>query len=428
MNQHSSFHLHWLAVIVTFSLVFAFIGCQKQPKLVELMKNQTPPPPKLAGRNGDGSVYILGRPKQNPYTVTNMQTAYTSLNSGGVNPPHSINIRKTFYYVKFKPQNFNQYEALTSDTTIDFNDIPIEATILQDGDEYHDPSLPDSIPTYQYAAVPISYNFNDSIPYEIISNLYIPETDSAFLDGNSSTDTYVDKLLDQAYIQTSNFEDTIKNDPGINGPCRQPGGQIRVFDTRLNTYIGMEGVRMRARRWFTTYYAFPDYNGNYRMASCFRRPCNYSLVYARSYFAIRWQVIGTTAWINGPRLSGDWNFDLADGIYRLAGHVFRGGFRYHYKNIGGLLRPQDLRSNYRQIYVAVNASGVNKQGINWSIFPIIKVWRFKDNFGTEYLSDDIFSTTCHETAHTTHGFKIGNLNFIFGITKQIRESWAIGVE
>lgn len=188
----------------------------------------------------------------------------------------------------------------------------------------------------------------------------------------------------------------------------------------------MEGVRVRARRWFTTYYAFPDYNGNYRMASCFRRPCNYSLVYARSYFAIRWHLFGTTAWINGPKLSGDWNFDMEDGIYRFAGNIFRGGFRYNYKDIGGLLRPWSFFNYRRQIYIAVN-DNKNWQGINWEVFPIIKIARFKDKTGPEYGSDEIFSTTCHETGHTTHYLKVGTLQFVL-TTSEIRESWAEGIE
>ncbi|MBI5857614.1 MAG: hypothetical protein HZB42_08175 [Sphingobacteriales bacterium] len=384
---------------------------------------KNPPPPGLFGKN-DGSVIILGTPKVNPYTVSNMQSAYSTLSSSGIIPSHPINIRTTYYYVKFKPQNSNQYQALTSDTTIDFSDIPIEANITQDGDYYHDPSLPDSIPTYQYAAVPPNYDFIDSIPYEIISNIYIPETDSSFIDGNSSTDVYIDKLLDQAYVQTNNFEDTVKNDPQRG--CFYPGGIIRVFDTRLNTYIGMEGVRVRARRWFTTYYAFPDYNGNYRMKSCFRRPCNYSLVYARSYFAIRWHLFGTTAWINGPKLNGDWNFDMADGIYRFAGHIFRGAFRYNYKDIEGLARPGSFFNYRRQVYIAVN-DNKNWQGINWEVFPIIKIARFRGETDAEYDSDEIFSTTCHETGHTTHYLAVGTLQFLL-TTSEIRESWAIGIE
>lgn len=194
MKTKSFFRAIKILLLSATATIFLLISCQKQPKLEQgvTVKN---PPPALFGKN-DGSAIILGTPKVNPYTVSNMQSSYLTLSNNGVLPSHPINIRATYYYVKFKPQNSNQYEALTSDTTIDFSDIPIEANITQDGDYYHDPSLPDSIPTYQHAAVPLNYHFIDSIPYEIISNIYIPETDSSFIDGSSATDTYIDKLLD----------------------------------------------------------------------------------------------------------------------------------------------------------------------------------------------------------------------------------------
>lgn len=418
MKTKSFFRAIKILLLSATATIFFLVSCQKQSKLEQGVIIKNPPPPGLFGKN-DGSAIILGTPKINPYTVSNMQSAYSTLSNSGIIPSHPINIRTTYYYVKFKPQNSNQYEALTSDSTIDFSDIPIEANITQDGDYYHDPSLPDSIPTYQYAAVPPNYHFIDSIPYEIISNVYIPETDSSFIDGSSSTDAYIDKLLDQSYIQTNNFEDTVKNDPQRS--CFYPGGTIRVFDTRLNTYIGMEGVRVRARRWFTTYYAFPDYNGNYRMASCFRRPCNYSLVYARSPFAIRWHLLGTTAWINGPKLSGDWNFDMANGIYRFAGHIFRGAFRYNYKDIGPLIGP----GSRRQIYIAVNGSNPNHIGVDWDWAPIIKIWRYFSGTDVELGSDDVFSTTSHETTHAVHQAFAANYK---GTQDILVESWARGCE
>ena len=60
---------------------------------------------------------------------------------------------------------------------------------------------------------------------------------------------------------------------------------------------------------------------------------------------------------------------------------------------------------------------------------MIKVWRYRDNSGNEYASDEIFSTTCHETGHTSHVLRMnaGPIQF-WQVTYQLQESWAVAIE
>jgi hypothetical protein len=81
----------------------------------------------------------------------------------------------------------------------------------------------------------------------------------------------------------------------------------------------------------------------------------------------------------------------------------------------------------------MNSSGGGNQGFNignWSFFqanPNIFIYRF-DN-GSDYNSDEIFSTTCHETAHSTH-VNLMNVGLIqySQVSTFIRESWPTAVE
>ncbi|NOT51976.1 MAG: hypothetical protein HOP10_11950 [Chitinophagaceae bacterium] len=295
---------HWAYYLLAILFFFNY-SCKKIEK-----EEEKQIPLNISSSNQiESEDYVFGEPKQNPYKVGNMQNAYSSLSSGGILPPTSITIRPTHYYVKFKPANFDQYEKLCEDSILDLSDLPIEANVLQYGEEYHDPSLPDSVPTFQYTAVPVGYSFNDTIPYEILDNLYLPESDSLYFSENSGNQHYLEKLLDQAYIQTGNFEDTIKYDNEDYQRRYYPGGRIQVFDTRLNSFIGMEGVDVHARRWFIVYHAQPDYNGYYRMKHRFNRPCNYSIVFHNIFFVIRRHLIATTYHINGPKKTGDWNYN-----------------------------------------------------------------------------------------------------------------------
>ncbi|MBL7840936.1 MAG: hypothetical protein JNJ75_12385 [Cyclobacteriaceae bacterium] len=378
---------------------------------------------------------VLGKNKQNPYTVQNMITAWQYLEKMGVKPNSSTNVRTTHYYVKFKPKDSDEYENLHSDSTLVFSDIPIESTILVNGDYYHDASLPDSVPTYQYSAVKADYVFQKSIEYEILDELYIPEEDAAFnYTKGGKDDCFVDKLLNQAYIQTGNNEDLIDSGDCIASTASRrftPGGRIRIFDTRLQQWIGMEGVRVQARRWFTVLSAFTDFNGNFRMSRSVSKVCNYSIWFAQTRFSVRHNIVNTTFWVNGPKLSGDWNYDLNNSYQRFAGHVFRSAFRYHYKDIGGLQRP--LRwaagpffTRRRTVYVAIDGVG-NSSGTNWVVVPIIKVWRYFD-INSEFLSDEIFSTTAHETGHTSHVIKMNTVLQYWQVSPQLQESWATAIE
>lgn len=421
----------WVFVALIIAAIFS--SCQKElkpgnsssqsPKTVSttFSKNNTTA---RTVEYAEGS-YILGDPKQNPYTVINMQRAFASLYEKGILPPEGFSVRPTHYYVKFKPRNTEQYETLAKDSLLELSDLPIEANIIQNGDEYHDPSLPDSIPTYQYTSVPADYQFSDTIPYEIISQLYIPEKDISYFDENASNQSYLDNLLDQAYIQTGNFEDTLKTDLQAK---YYPGGRIQLFDTRLLRLIGMEGVDVHARKWFIVYHALPDYDGFYRMKHRYNRPANYSIWFHHPLLALRRHLIATTYWINGPKQSGDWNYDINNGYQRFAGHVFRGGYRYQIKDIGGLKRPWLIPGLRRQIYIASN--GYSRPGINWGIVPIIIIGRYGDTrTDVEYNSDEVFSATCHETGHTSHMYRMnGGLTQFIQVDAEMRESWAIAIE
>ena len=368
---------------------------------------------------------ILGTKRQNPYSVTNMASAYSSILRKGISSNKPVSIRNTHYYVKFKPQNLDQYEVLSRDSTLSLSDYPIEYTIVQNGNRYHDPSLPADVSTYQYAAVKVGYTFKDTISHQIIDNLYIPEEDNTI--SGTSNKPFVDKLLDEAYIRTGNYEDTVKFDS--QNPARRynPAGKIQLFDTRIGALIGMEGVRVQARRWFLIYSATTDFNGNYRMNNSYKRDCNYSIWFATTRFSIREHLFSLTSYINGPKQSGDWSYDINNGYDRFVGHIFRGAFRYHNKDIGGLQRP-DRWLGKRTLYIGKDSYG-SSSGINYIILPILKIWRYKDAEQAEYSSDEIFSTTCHETGHTSHVITMnaGPIQYI-QVSRQLQESWAIAIE
>ncbi len=239
----------------------------------------------------------------------------------------------------------------------------------------------------------------------------------------------MDQLLDQAYIQTGNFSDTEKapDVPQARSSYR-PGGQILINDNRLNQDIGMQGVRVTARRWFTTFQGKTDYNGNFLVNGNFKRPCNYRLHFEAGFFNVREHFFGLINYVDGPKQTGNWYTTINHYSYNnFVGHIFRGAYRYHYRGIDNLIRPIHP-SLHTTNYIAINSTANFGSGTNFGIIPIIKIARYRSS-NNEFYNDEIFSTACHETAHLTHLILL-NANIIaYGsVGGKIRESWAVCVE
>lgn len=364
---------------------------------------------------------LLGGKLNNPYDPILMQTAYSNLQQKGITSIYPVDIRPTHYYVKFKPRTWDEYDDLKEDSTLELSDIPYDYEITRNGNYYHDPAINDTLPTYQYATVPAGFHFNDTIPYDIISPLYVPEVDNSLLGTSDQNELFVEKLLNEAYNLTGNYEDTI---PLENYTERKyfPSGRIQIFDTRLNSIYGMEGLKVTARRWFIVYPAYCDRFGQYIMSKRFTRPCNYAAWFEHKRFLVK---KGGVHWINGPKQTDPWNHTINEGFDRFAGHIFRAAYRYHYKDIGGLQRPFRWLGR-KTSYIAKDA---NKSwaGTNPIIFNNIKIARWK-NEKEEYMSDEVFSTTCHETGHTSHAIRMNTVFQYWQVSRQLQESWAIVLE
>jgi len=385
-------------------------------------------PTRMRTNNAEPAAYregnlILGKKLNNPYTVENMKLAVAALNKKGLYRLAPAQVKASHYYVRFTPTDSVQANALDKQRDLTLYPYPLDYEIAERGNYYLDPSTPKGAFAYQYASVKVNYQFNRLIKYELLSPLYIPEEDPA-LKGTENV-SYVEQLLNQAYKQTGNFQDTVAlSKSNVKHPWYAPGGKIQVWDTRLNKLIGLEGLDMRARRWFTTYHARTDFFGNYRMNNTFKHPCNYSLWFSQEDFTVKPHLVDLTAWIDGPKQYEDWNVDIMSGYDRFVSHVFRGAYRYHYRFIDGLQRPFRPSGN-RTIYLAKD-DDLGEQGVNYMLVPWLYISRY--GYKGEYDSDEIFSTTIHETAHTSHYTKMPNWLQYTLISSQLQESWAIGVE
>ena len=323
----------------------------------------------------------LGKKLDNPYDISVMKEAFkniTEVSKTGkfsgrrsmkiitdqegdtlefVEIPEDV-IRVTHKYVRFKPRNQEEMDAITGDSTLVLFDHPLDYEIEEEGDYYHDPEVHDTLPTPQYATVKISQQLNDTIPFEILSELYLPEED-AILDpellddpdndqvvtveetttskSNPLTSKALDKqalksfaskgktkekvlmmdaLVAEAFRLTNNEVEEDKEDKMFQigsgqtsrwfGRRRKwtPRGTILAFDDVLNRNVPLQGIRVKGWRWFTRRSAIANSRGYYSMGRVRKKHFKYSLEFDRHHFQIRnprTAVGHTLAWVSGNR-------------------------------------------------------------------------------------------------------------------------------
>lgn len=370
-----------------------------------------------------------------------MTQAKQNLANRGIHPINSFTVRATHRYVKFSPANEQQLNIIERDTTIHLRDCPIDYAKVVDGGWYRQPGLPDSVPTPQYTAVRANYQFAAQVPYLIIENLYLPEEDTQLMGTNLRGDyTYLFHLLNEAYtIASGNNTNTIGNttteyflpatpytfdEYGGSGGSG-PNGRIRVFDTRLNTLVPLEGAEVTANRWFTTYNGYTDANGDYYLDGSFDRVADFTLRFKKNGFKIKRNRFSNVN-VTRRNISGNsWSHDLTDNMPQMWGHMFRAAYRYYYGDAAGLQRP--YRAIADQILTAEN-SNETWAGINYIVFPILRIARYQTP-GVPFDSDEIYATTIHELAHTAHVITMnaGAIQYV-QVSNQIQESWCTAVE
>ena len=405
--------------IITMAL-FLFVACNKDllsdKESLSINKQQGVTSDGNTGSVPEGMTQ-LGRQLKNPYSVENMREAFKLIQPLLDENDQKPNVRVTHYYVKFNPGDQQELDLLKADTSVEFFEYPLDYEIIKPGVYYREPGIPDGVPTPQYVAVPENYNF-PPVDYQILDELYIPEEVEKAVQSE-----IIDDLVDQALALTDNLIGGIFKRPSK----WNPDGFIRGYDNILNGLIPLEGVKVRATRWFTTKTDYTDANGYYRTGS-FRRPVNYSIKWETSKYDIRSGTWGQAKY-DGPKIKGRWNLDIQSWYGSTLGYatVHRAAHRYFFRNTGGLKRPGNVTKLKFNYYHDKQGTGVNWG--NWDpfgVFPDVKLYG-KDGSGNWYDENELYSTTIHEIAHTSH-IKLMTFVQYVQVSKIIYESWANAVE
>ena len=390
-------------ILTSLCVAMLFFSCMKEYDIVTLEKERDylPKPTRTEVPSDDEGLMVFGPQKANPYAVSVMQQARAQLlaNDPSLNIPE---ITTSHYYVRFHPANEEELDALLQDTTITFYDYPLDREIIS-GTYYHDPAIADSLPTYQYASIPMQKWFSMVLlpttpSYEILAHLFIPEEVEGFGDDDDDDDDDDDSGLiinpgwgggtikpmdpedpDNPWIpapdptdpgdeigpnsakSTSNEDVDIVSllvnkcmviagleteeeqenaqEMGGNGYWT-PSGRITAYDDIVNGPVPIVGAKVLARRWFTTSSAITNASGMFYCDRSFSRPVNYSI----KWESLRWDIRDGDygqAYYNGPKQRTSWLLYINHNISKSLAYatLHRALYRIYYKNLGGLSEP-----------------------------------------------------------------------------------------
>ncbi len=387
----------------------------------------------------------------NPYAVSTMRDAFIELKDAGELPADADvddYVYTSHLYVKFSPESDEQVDALMADSTMILYNYPIDNEMTAENDEYTiRPEEGDTTTLHFYTAVPSDKVLPTDIPYTILEELYIPDECSGnnaspsmkTISGEDISENIINALVDKSYQLAGDiiFIDPIgpqNGGPGAEQMSNQyntwwrPSGNISAYDDILDGPVPLQGIKVRARSWFTTRIGVTDENGNFTCDGWLRRPA----VYSFRWEGERWDVrdgLFIPANYNGPKRVGEWNLEIAGGKSLSYSAIYRAAYRWYDGNVQGLTRPGN---NRKEIISYFHSSNPNRNGDYNTIMDStdflfdIRVW------GKDYSSNEmrsvsrIYKTTCHELGHAAH--YTNNKEIFSSSDTFVKESWARCIE
>ena len=363
---------------------------------------------------------VLGRRLENPYKTDNMAKALASLYPAKAG---LVAVEPTDLYVRFLPKNQHELDML-KEADIVLMDHPLDYDILVEGDWYHDPEVPDGNITWQYAVVPVGFDFPD-IEYQIIHNCYIPDESA---DTRSSGIDW-EAVERQAYIITGN-EDRL-NDAAVTKSGKvTPSGRITIVDEGANggKPFGVAGVRVSCNSFVRFAHTYTDRDGYYQMPKQFSANLRYRLVFENEKgFSIGFNLVLVPASVStlgkaGPEgVSAEISPASETKLFRRC-VVNNAAYDYisrcRYEDMDILPPPYDLRiwilhSLEVSSAVMLHHGALVESEMLASFFgnfaSLLKYFMPDITLGAKGNDDyaSIYSTVCHELAHSSHFAQVG---------------------
>lgn len=246
-------------LLIVMALVLA-VSCRKDDADPLGLLSQTPLLKEGDLSSSDKDVVTLGRQLSNPYSVSNMQTAYRNLvNNGAIQDIYTI--QATHYYVRILPRDTMELNKLVDDTSLTLFTYPLDYELIGTG-EYIPPENEDP---WLYTVVPVTYPLSRFGRYDILQSCYIPDIDN---------NTDMEALEYEAFDITGN----VPRDNSVRG-CSAPSGYIKVYNTTTQNEEGVRNIQVCMNTFVRIGKVNTNTVGHFVSTKKFLFNVNYTLIY-----------------------------------------------------------------------------------------------------------------------------------------------------
>lgn len=440
------FFLSVVAVVIMFA-TFATVSCQKDDGIefreqsaltllpLDSIEHIIPPGPIVSVVDD----MALVRKLENPYSVVNMRLAYDGMSDVFEDVGlEEDDITTTHFYVKFKPDNEEELQLLKQRyLDYDIYEYPLDYEV-SGRVSYHDPSLPDTVPTYQYMSIDsLAWNTiarPENVDFEVLERLYIPDEDldidisaCTTRSGTLSYEEAIELLVNESMRLTGNLEDEEIDGNGTMGSNDKwyPSGRITAYDDIVDGQVPLQGVKVRVRRWFTTRNTYTDADGYFQFDKGFKKKVKYSIVWEGYDWDLRDGYVGQAHYC-GPEQKGAWNLEIANDTYKSVRYaaMHRAVYRMFNGNTYGLSRPvEHLKISYFHGENEDNYMSGGRYYNRWCDINVQSdIWIFRDVNHTAMKVHEIIGVLFHELGHSAH-CSIDH-NAYEDADRNLKESWA----
>ncbi len=258
-----------MKIFIYLIIALAIMSCSKDEATPQISDNIT----EISGT-------IIGQKLENPYSVANMKIAYDSITSSSdISTLSSVSISTTDYYVRFHIESNEQLEELDADS-LELFAYPLDYKIEEYGDDYDE--IDSTGGKWMYTSVPVNYEFRSDIDYEILEDLYLPESVETTGLATSSICSFLNKLEDKSLELTGNAEESDSSKISTLSKKKYPKGYVTVFNSQYGAtdkYIPVVGIKIRTRHWFKYAHTYTNSAGYYSISTGYRNNPTYIFLF-----------------------------------------------------------------------------------------------------------------------------------------------------
>lgn len=397
--------------------LFFLVSCESNDNYSDVFK-EVP-----TTTDGSQKVIQLGKKLNNPYSVDNMKNASSILQNEGMLRSSSFEIKATHLYVRFLPSDSDEFKLLINDSTLSLFSYPLDYE-LTEGDIFIDSTLRGSEYTWLYTRVPIDF-ISPIACMEILEELYLPNIEeSAQINSKlrSSTISKDDwKLLEERSMEITGNKQYIEN--SMLRSKWIPKVTVKVYDDTKCRNIPLQGVKVRARKWFNWETQLTDANGVAIMPDDYSGKVNFSIVWESDDWVMLSGASGQ-AYYNGPSKDSNWDLVIGEGgLSYFYAHIHRACYTYWNEATSkyGIKKPYNDSFWTSRVKIHAYDKPDKSRNNNRNSMNLFSSQQAIVNKSCSHM----YQTTLHEFAHISHQELIDN--DLDDVDPIVYEAWATGV-